>query len=496
VRLSLSFIFLLLSSLSAWAIDFDNTQTGTIDGTTTCAAPLTRTFTVGTSFTLIDVDLALAATHTWRGDIQLTLTSPAGTSVELITADTGAGGNIDNYNIILDDSATDLVNTGSHATPDGTVAPPYENDVRPDNPLSAFNGQNAQGTWTMSICDEFPGADDGQFTRATLILTEDPAPPTGGTPLSCPVAEQIPFAWAAPGNTNGWAAGSLVNGYTIGTNIPASYAVTGNTNRLIPRNGVNTPVTSTEFTGGGTAQHSLAIYADFANLAETLTVTVNIGVPAEGVASLGFDIFDVDRGGWTDRVTILGSFNGATVNPSLSGAAFNTVSGNSIIGTAQAPSTSGAGNAQVVFTTPVDQFTITYDNGPSAPANPAAQIMSFFANLVVCPPLVADLSAVKSVEVADPGLGLYMTPGNEVIYKITVTNGPDATTPANNIDISDTLPDNLTFLSAAVTGFTGGTLAGPSANTNCTGGNCTVALTGASLLEDQTAEIRVRVRIQ
>ena len=195
-------------------------------------------------------------------------------------------------------------------------------------------------------------------------------------------------------------------------------------------------------------------------------------------------------------MTITGSLDGTAATPTLTGAAFNTVSGNTVVGTAGADSTSGAGNAEVVFTSAVDQFTIQYDNGPSAPANPAAQIMSFFANFRVCPPLVADLSAVKSVEIADPGQGLYMTPGNEVIYKITVTNGSDATTSADNIDIADTLPDNLTFLSASITGFTGGTLSEPTAQTDCTGGNCVVSLTGASLPEDQSAEIRVRVRIQ
>jgi len=44
-----------------------------------------------------------------------------------------------------------------------------------------------------------------------------------------------------------------------------------------------------------------------------------------------------------------------------------------------------------------------------------------------CPRLLADLTALKSVEVYDPeNAGLYMTPGNEVLYRITVENSASA----------------------------------------------------------------------
>jgi len=48
---------------------------------------------------------------------------------------------------------------------------------------------------------------------------------------------------------------------------------------------------------------------------------------------------------------------------------------------------------------------------------------------------VVDLDAVKTVEVYDPGnLGLYMTPGNEVLYKITVTNADTSNATADDVD--------------------------------------------------------------
>ena len=63
-----------------------------------------------------------------------------------------------------------------------------------------------------------------------------------------------------------------------------------------------------------------------------------------------------------------------------------------------------------------------------------------------------DLTAAKSVEVYDPlNQGLYMIPGNEVLYRITVTSGATSTVEAQDIDLSDTLPDNVRFISATTT---------------------------------------------
>lgn len=147
---------------------YENTTTATINGTTTCAAPVIRTINVAQSFTISDLDVGFLATHTWRTDVQLDLTSPAGTTVRLINAP--ANQNYDNYNVLLDDEAATLINNGSHAASDGTTAPPYQSQVRPDNALSAFDGQNAQGTWTLTICDTYPAADNGQFVRANLYF--------------------------------------------------------------------------------------------------------------------------------------------------------------------------------------------------------------------------------------------------------------------------------------------------------------------------------------
>lgn len=153
---------------------FSNTTTGDIDDDTTCADPLVRNFSVGASFTISDVDIGVLATHTWRGDIRLTLQSPAGTRVRIVRGEQiSVFGN--NFNVRLNDEGTVLVNTVNNTANHTTSAPPYQHDFLPNNALSAFDGQNSAGTWRLEICDLFPSLDDGTFQRADLYLTDTPA---------------------------------------------------------------------------------------------------------------------------------------------------------------------------------------------------------------------------------------------------------------------------------------------------------------------------------
>lgn len=153
---------------------FDNTTTGTINSATSCTSPLVRNFTVSNSFTLADVNIGILATHTWRGDLQFTLQSPSGTRVQLTVGDVNNVSG-DNFNVLLDDAATQVVNTDNATGNHSTTAPPFQNTFRPRNLLSAFNGQNSAGTWRLEICDLFTGADNGTFVRAQLQLTSAPA---------------------------------------------------------------------------------------------------------------------------------------------------------------------------------------------------------------------------------------------------------------------------------------------------------------------------------
>ncbi|HWW57007.1 MAG TPA: proprotein convertase P-domain-containing protein [Sphingopyxis sp.] len=208
---------------------YSNTTTGAIDAATTCAAPLVRNFTVGTGYTVGDVDLGVLATHSWRGDLRITLQSPAGTRVQLVNGDTGSiDGN--NFNVRLDDDAAQRVNSDSASGNHSSTAPPYQNSFSPDSPLSAFNGQSSAGTWRLEICDQFPSSDNGNFVRADLYLTSRPAN-YADLSLTKSVSNAAPANGASISYilsvTNASASPATATGVTVLDNLPAGFAFAG-----------------------------------------------------------------------------------------------------------------------------------------------------------------------------------------------------------------------------------------------------------------------------
>lgn len=333
---------------------------------------------------------------------------------------------------------------------------------------------------------------------AALTLT--PVPPATAPDLTCPLSDRFTHSWTGPGTTNGWTAGDLTGSYTAGGQS-LDFTITGNTGSYIPYNGSNTPVTNTVLTGGLPAANGFFMLIDFPSSASTVTTTIDVGTPGTGVGDLQFSIYDVDFGAaaFVDEITVTGSLNGVTKYAVLTPGAANSISGTSVIGDGTSDLTSNAGNMTATFLGPVDQVSITYGNGPGAPTDPLQQGITI-APITMCPPSAADLSAVKTVEVYDPAnAGLYMTPGNEVLYKITVNNSAAATADAEDIDLSDTLPDNVRFVSATTTGFTGGAFGSPAlpaANTDCDSGACVIRYSGATLPINTTGEIEVRALIK
>jgi uncharacterized repeat protein (TIGR01451 family) len=182
----------LSSPASAQTVNqYTNTTTGNIVDSTTCASVVTRTFTVGASYTVSDVNLGVLLSHTYRSDLQITLTSPSNTTVQVMT---NVGGSADNLSVLFDDEAASAIS--GHTTDDSTAAvPPYQRTFRPTAALTAFDGENAAGTWTMVICDSV-AQDIGTFTRADLYITQ---PPTNYTDLS--VSKSLPGGTYNNGDT-------------------------------------------------------------------------------------------------------------------------------------------------------------------------------------------------------------------------------------------------------------------------------------------------------
>ena len=112
-------------------------------------------------------------THTYMGDVSFDLTSPSGTTVRIVerpgstagintlgnnaSGDYGCSG--DNMDATLDDEAGSSVEDSCN---------PVSGTLTPNNPLSAFDGESAQGTWTLTIYDSYGTADGGTLNNWSL----------------------------------------------------------------------------------------------------------------------------------------------------------------------------------------------------------------------------------------------------------------------------------------------------------------------------------------
>jgi uncharacterized repeat protein (TIGR01451 family) len=270
----------------AWAqavTTYTNSTSGAINNTTPCTNSMVRNFTVGTSFTVADVDLGVFATHSWRGDLRITLQAPDGTRVQLVDGNTNTiSGN--NFNVLLNDSATQTVNTDSATGNHSTVAPPpFQNNLIPNSPLYAFNGKNSQGTWRLEICDQYPQADNGTFSYAALYLTAAPAS-YADLSLTMSVSPTTPVAGAnvtyTLQATNSASSPTTATGVTVTAPLPA-----GTT--FVSTNGSYNSATGEWNVGSLTPGQtkSLTITANVTAMASA-TVASNAEVTASSVADL------------------------------------------------------------------------------------------------------------------------------------------------------------------------------------------------------------------
>lgn len=138
--------------------------------------PAVRTIdVVGLGVFISDVNVRTDLLHSFNSDITMTIESPAGTVVVLTD---GNGDDLDNvfYQTVWNDAA-------GHSNPPGLVTDAsYANDVAqptlsPQTPLAAFDGEDPNGTWTLSIVDNAAG-DDGQLLGWSLAVTTAELPET------------------------------------------------------------------------------------------------------------------------------------------------------------------------------------------------------------------------------------------------------------------------------------------------------------------------------
>ena len=170
-KITLLFTFLMCATLGFSQIAI-STTTGAVPDDDPAGADFTGV--AASAFNSItDVTLDLDISHTWNGDIIATLSSPEGTSVILVERPglvdvTGCCGcNEDGMDITLSDAfGTPIEDCVGITGPD----PAAVGDFGPNNPFSAFDGEDPNGIWTLNIVDS-EGGDTGALDAATINIT-------------------------------------------------------------------------------------------------------------------------------------------------------------------------------------------------------------------------------------------------------------------------------------------------------------------------------------
>ena len=104
--------------------------------------------------------------HTYSQDMKITLTSPSGTAITLLN---NKGGYDNDVITIFSDAADSISSTGFSSLNGPGVTSPFSPTVKPDQPLSVFNGQNSSGWWKLNFADN-AGADIGYVHKWGINL--------------------------------------------------------------------------------------------------------------------------------------------------------------------------------------------------------------------------------------------------------------------------------------------------------------------------------------
>jgi len=369
-------------------------------------AVITSTLVVtGAGTYLWDVDVTTFITHTFAGDIDMTIQSPAGTVVTL-TTDNGAG-NDDVFNgTVWDDSANPggqvpyVTNNGlvtDHVYANLVLASP----LVPEEALAAFVGEDPNGTWTLTISDDAAG-DAGTLNSWSLALT---------TFASAPINEPVQsFNQTTP------------------VAIPAGPAV----------------VTSTLVASGLTAPICGAIART--NMPHTFAgdLDVTLSSPAGTVVTLttdnGAGNDDVFAGTvWNDKANPGGQVPYVTNNGIVTDHVYANLTLASPLVPEEAMGAFMGEDGNGTWT-----LTVSDDAGGDA-----GTLVDWGVDLVTCTcglPASSDVS-LTATDAPDP-----VAPGGNLTYTLTVTNnGPDA---ADDVSLATTTPADTTFVSVSAPGLT------------------------------------------
>ncbi|RFN59901.1 HYR domain-containing protein [Marixanthomonas ophiurae] len=107
-------------------------------------------------------NVMLDITHSYDGDVELRLVSPAGTSLDLSIANGGSG---ENYtNTVFEDGGADIT----------AASAPFTGVYEPEGGTFAatFDGEPINGNWTLEVFDNFGGLDSGTLNSYSITFSQ------------------------------------------------------------------------------------------------------------------------------------------------------------------------------------------------------------------------------------------------------------------------------------------------------------------------------------
>lgn len=233
----------------------------------------------------------LEITHTWVGDLTISVTSPSGTTVLLMDQIPGGDGSCDGDNLQLtfdDEAAND------YSTLDQTCngSPAAEGSFQPLNPLSAFNGEPITGTWTLTVMDN-ANLDGGSLNNwgidlCSTVPTDFSLNPIPATVESC-VNDAVSFN-LLPGTAFSFDAGITL----FAEGLPPDATISFTQNPASPGSLVEATVSGASVPGDFTVQIMGTDGAD-TSLAEIIWTVVGppepakLNFPADGATGISLN---------------------------------------------------------------------------------------------------------------------------------------------------------------------------------------------------------------
>jgi subtilisin-like proprotein convertase family protein len=142
------------------------------------------------------VSVKLNLTHTYDGDLEVSLIAPSGNTIMLSNRRGGSGNNF--INTVFTMSASTLISAGS---------PPFTGNYKPDGNFPSLTG-NANGNWYLKVRD-LANTDTGRIQNWNIIIQKT-------------VPETLTYAWtSAPAGFTSSIANPVVNPV-----VPTAYTVT------------------------------------------------------------------------------------------------------------------------------------------------------------------------------------------------------------------------------------------------------------------------------